>query len=412
MNNELREKIDKIKEISLKDIIISFGGTFLSSTKFSHGYFNEKTPSCYIYRCSGEEKWKCFGRNIGGDALDFVSIITGENKIEKVVDSILGNKYDFNKSITNGLKDINSKEVEEKNKKKIYVIKRNSTDFRRNFLAKKYFLNRNILEAAEMLNDPSISILYNEYSHKDKDLKSIVYSFTGRKGDFLIMKGIDDKGNKTGRKINVGSCRPVLHNVDNAKPILVTEGIEDSLSGQMMGYMNFISLNSTSMLNFLMNNINNHKKWYQNHELELLLDNDKAGNEATLNLKIFSNISGFLNKDCKKDLIEIIDEEYKKKKDKSDEKNDDYIYKYLRKMINEYDKSSDKNSCNLLQIVKNSAKIIDEKCFNDFGDYYNIKESDIKEKMIKSNVKDLNEFIINKELKSKEIINKKNELTI
>ena len=69
-SDEIKDKINQIHAISLKDIIEMYGGTFYNGGKqFSHpslGY--EKTPSGFIYARNGKEHWKHFKEGIGGDA--------------------------------------------------------------------------------------------------------------------------------------------------------------------------------------------------------------------------------------------------------------------------------------------------------------------------------------------------------
>ena len=58
-----------------------------------HPDHHDSTPSFTIYNKNDEEKWFCFGCNIGGDCIDFISWITGMSWQESVI--YLANKYDI-----------------------------------------------------------------------------------------------------------------------------------------------------------------------------------------------------------------------------------------------------------------------------------------------------------------------------
>ena len=50
MNEQLKERIDKVSRISLKEILQDFGAVFVKERQFYHPYWgNEKTPSGFIY---------------------------------------------------------------------------------------------------------------------------------------------------------------------------------------------------------------------------------------------------------------------------------------------------------------------------------------------------------------------------
>lgn len=415
-NEYFNKRIQEIKRIPLREIIEEFGGSFTSNTKFTHPFFNEKTSSCFIYVKNGEEKWKCFGRAVGGDAIQFVSIVSGTD-FKGAITKILGNDHSYKllsdeeyKKYTNKLKE---KEIEQakKTSKKMYAILKNSVPALNCSAAVKYFEKRGILDVVKQLKDKSINILCNTYidSNKNKQI-SIVYHFKGNKqkgiSDFLITKGIDEEGNKNGVKINVSNSRPIIHMSKISEPIIVGEGIEDALSAvsNALGYNNFLSLNSTSAVNRLIVTMNSCRKWFLSNKFELALDNDRAGINATKTIKVFCNLADIYEN---KDKLKIFAKEIKKVSKDASKKEDCKRLVSLLKTIDKFEKlEADK----LIEIVKLTDKIMEPDYFKDFGDLYAVTESDYMKMMKENNVNDINDLLV-KYFKSslKDVIDSLNE---
>lgn len=92
MDEQLKEKIDKVSRIGLKEILQDFGAVFVKDRQFYHPYWGiEKTPSGFIYTDkNGKERWKHFKQGIGGDGIEFVKQVTGAKNIYDALDKILG----------------------------------------------------------------------------------------------------------------------------------------------------------------------------------------------------------------------------------------------------------------------------------------------------------------------------------
>ena len=185
-------------------------------------------------------------------------------------------------------------------------------------------MNRGISTAALTLHDPRIQIFENSFKDKEgNDQHRICYQFKGNNKNsqsFMVIKGIDDHGNKNGFKQCLGSSRPVFHQSKVKAPYIITEGIEDALSAKEMGYDNFISLNSTSNAKKLIDTLDQCPKFYKNNTFEICLDNDEAGKKATEDiLKAFkergieikeSEYSGIMKELNINDLNDLLIKEY------------------------------------------------------------------------------------------------------
>ena len=291
-NKELKEKLDKINRISLKEIIEDFGGVFINQKQFYHPYLgNEKTPSGFIYlNKENQERWKHFKNDIGGDAVEFVKTVTGASSIFDAVNKILGEDKTYKVKSSEEMAEYNEKlkaiklAEEAKSKKKIYAIMKNSVSIFDSEKGLEYFQKRGLLEVIAAMRSKNMKILFNSYRNNEgKEINSIVYAFPGnsKKGTqpFIILKGIDKNPDGTRFKMNVMTSRPISFMSDNTKPIIICEGIEDSLSAvsKVFQYKNFISLNSTTGAKKVIDMMDKCPSFFKKHEFHVCLDNDKTG---------------------------------------------------------------------------------------------------------------------------------------
>ena len=357
----INEKIDKIKNIPLREVLESYGAVFVNERQFKHRYFGEeKSPSGFIYSKGNEEKWKHFKSGNSGDHIDFVQIVTGLDR-NSAINSILGEDKHY--TIVDKAERIEKQKQEdrakaEKDRKKMFAIIKNSVPIIESNLAVEYFQKRGIDKAALTLNDQNIDIRVNSFKTKDgKQVNNIVYFFNGNpnKGThkFMLLKGIDENGNKNGVKMNLMSSRPVIHQSEIGKTFLVVEGIEDALSGLELGYKNFISLNSTSNVNKLIETMNTCRKWYSKNSFELCLDNDKSGIEATKKIKIFCNLAD----EWEKQGITV-------------------------------------DNSKVIELVNKLAKELPIDYYKDFGSTFNFKESEYSGIMKELGYNDMNEMLV------------------
>lgn len=412
MDNEyLDKKLKEIKEIPLKEIIEAFGGVFTSTNKFEHPFFAEKTPSCSIYVKNGEEKWKCFGRGLGGDAVQFVATVTGCNDFKEAIKKILGDDHSYKvmseeeKKKYQEERDRKEKEKADKDRKKIYAIKNNSRSIRGSKEAMLYFHKRGLLKTVLNLKDSNIEILCNKYKDKNGANRiSIVYFFKGNKNknlnSFMVTKGINSNGNKTGLKLNVRESRPIIHMSNPNTPILVTEGIEDALTGKALSYDNFMSLNSTSAINRLIVTMNTCRTWYLKNEFELALDNDTAGIKAINDIKVFCNIASIYKEEKLDEFINYLRAIGKETDNMKDAER-------LIKIFNENKDLEKMEPTALLDAIKLTNSVLKENFFENFGSVYKIKESDFVNLMKEFDKKDLNELFVDIIAKPKEIDSEK-----
>lgn len=394
-SDEIKDKINQIHAIPLKDIIEMYGGTFYNGGKqFSHpslGY--EKTPSGFIYARNGKEHWKHFKEGIGGDAIDFVQMVTGKEKID-AINSILGHENNFiiNEAENKERLIREQKEKADKDRKKMFAILKNSVPLIESDLGVSYFINRKIDQAALKLQDPNIEIRVNSFKSKEgKEINNIVYLFKGKAKNnshrFVLMKGIDKDGNKNGVKLNLGNSRPVIHQSEYNKPFIICEGIEDSLSAKELGYKNFIDLNSTSNINFLMNSMNICRKWFLNNSFEVCLDNDKAGREAIKKLKTFCNIIDPSElAGVKKYFNNVINHP-------GDTDNVKAIKDTL-KIMGKFNDIKDCNQEELAVITRSLSILLPEDYFKDYGNTFKIKDSEYEGIIEELGLNDLNDIVL------------------
>lgn len=397
--NKYAEQLERINNIPIKHIIEEFGGVFTNDKHFKHSTFGEKTSSCSIYSKGGKEYWKCFGRAIGGDAIDFVKAVCGTQNLGETIKKILSDDHTY-KELTKEEKESYNKQLEkefkekdDRDRKKIYAIIKNSRPLIESNPAIRYFEKRGLLNTVLNFKNPNISILCNSYDANDgKRRLSIVYLLKGNEKqnlkEFIITKGIDIDGNKTGLKINVRESRPIIHMGRGNAPIIITEGLEDGLSGLALGYNNFMSLNSTSSTNRLMVTMNSCRKWFVANEFELAFDNDKAGIKATNDIKIFCNLASIYKKENGvKALTNCI------KYGNMQGCNKDRGNKLIN-LINNIKDLEGAKPHELLDMVKLTGEVFGADYFNDFGELYKVRESEFVSMMKDINVKDLNELLV------------------
>lgn len=406
---EFNERIEKVHDIPLRAIIEAFGGTFIDGKQFTHPSFgHEKTPSGFIYSKGSKEYFKHFKLDLGGDGIDFVKAVTGVNTTIEAINMILGDdkniKLFTHEESQEYKRQLIEKEAERINKerKRMFAILKNSVPLLDSDIGVAYFQKRGIDIQALKLNDPNIDIRVNSFKGKDgKIINNIVYFFNGNPKKnthkFMILKGIDENGNKNGVKLNLLTCRPVIHQEEIGKPFVICEGIEDSLSAQELGYKNFISLNSTSSINKLITTMNTCRKWFTKNSFELCLDNDVAGKHAMNKLKIFCNLA-----DNNFDNIKsFIREEILNCKD--DKKLN--LIKSTLKLLNNIKDLKEVDSNILIEVINNLTKLLPEDYFKDFGSTFKIKESECYGIMNELGYNDLNDLLV-KEYKAdfKEVI--------
>lgn len=394
MNKELMDNIEKINKIPIRSIIEGFGGTFINHKNFSHPHFDyEKSPSGFIYSKNGKELYKHFKSGSGGDSIDFIQEIYGCNKIEAV-------KLILNKSSTYEYKTVFSVEklkIEEannvkKNKYKMNLIIKNSELAVKNKIAMEYFKRRKIDEVITNFKDLYIKILINSYMSKmNNEIYNIVYYFfnnKNQKNNFMILKGINKFGEKNGKKLNVMTCRPIIHKENENEKFIICEGIEDAFSAiKMKEYSNFISLNSTSCINKLMASMISSFNWFEKNEFEVCFDNDETGEKSLKKIKIFSNLVSMDKYNDFKNFIEDIKciSEDKKYKEKAI---------YAIGLINE--SKEIKSYEHLMNIMKILSDILPNDYFNDYGKVYNIKESKYYSLLKQLKKNDLNEMLVDR----------------
>lgn len=289
------DRIDRCHEISFRSVIESYGGRFDKTGMFQCEsiWGPEKTNSGKLYVKNGIEMAKHFKGNWSGDVIEFTQLAEGVNK-SKAISILLGEEQHAKKEVKLdpiSKAEIMAREIREKqqklehDKKLLYAISKNSTPLIESNLACSYMLNRGISTAALTLRDPRIGIYENSFKDKNgNDQHRIIYLFQGNNKNsdkFAIIKGIDENGNKTNFKQNIGHSRPVFHQSRPKQKYIITEGVEDSLSAKELGYFNFISLNSTSNARKLIDTIDYCSKFYKNNSFEICLDQDRAGEDAT-----------------------------------------------------------------------------------------------------------------------------------
>lgn len=403
MSSYFEERVNQVHDIPLKQIIEAFGGTFKGPKNFYHPAFGfEKTPAAFIYQKNGKEFYKQFKHDLGGDAIDFVKEVCGLSTKVEAINKILGEDKNLNiisNEDTLKYKEQLAKEEKEKTdkeRKRMFAILKNSVPIIESNLGVEYFINRGIDRTALTLRDKNIDIRINRFKGQNgKMINNIVYFFNGdeKKGThkFMIIKGIDENANKNGVKLNIMTCRPIIHCEEYNKPFIVCEGIEDSLSAlELGGYKNFISLNSTSSINKLILSMNVCRKWFTNNSLELCLDNDETGEKGTKKIKVFSNlVSMYENNEL--DTLKTYLE------DKISSCKDDKVLstcKYSLKLLGDTEdiRSADANI--VLALVKNLTEILPEDYFSDYGKVFKVRESEYYGILKELGRNDLNEMLV------------------
>ncbi len=287
------DRIEKCKQLDLKSVIEAYGGEFkkgMFSAPSVFGY--ENSPSGKVYIKGNEQRWYHHKTGKGGDAIEWVKASCGVDT-NKAINMLLGEEkspvkkeispIDKGELIAREMRE--KREKADKDRKLLYAIQKNSKPLIESQIGCAYVLNRGISTAALTLRDDRIQIMTNTFKDKEGNNQSqIIYHCKGNgknSSSFMVIKGIDEEGNKTGYKRNIGSTRPVFHQSAPKKPFIIVEGIEDALSAKEMGYSNFVSLNSTSNVRKFLETVDQCPKFYKNNSFELCLDNDESGIKAT-----------------------------------------------------------------------------------------------------------------------------------
>lgn len=233
------------------------------------GYF--KCPFCDTKRKDSgaikNNRFKCFHCGAGGSTIDFVARIENINPINAV------NKILDDKLTVDNYNPVIEAEKCIKNDILKNMILKNSRLISRCPEGIKYFEDRGITKALDLINKDQLQIKYNEYSN----YKSIIYRF--KKHDFIIQKSIEK--NIEGRRYvrNFGNVHPVILTSYDHNKFMIVEGIEDALTTILLGY-NCIVLNSVQNINKLIDLLETNKEWAMSNNYLLCLDNDNAGNEG------------------------------------------------------------------------------------------------------------------------------------
>lgn len=388
----LKENLQEIKSMDLRSIIEKTGGVFVNDKQFTHEavFGHEKTPSNFIYTVNGEQKWKRFkedGSEIKtGDAVDYVRMALGVD-YKKAIEYILDNKTELAEKSVERNKSIveQAKEKADKDRKTMFRIIKNSKYALDSDLGVTYLKKRGILNAYKNLKDPKFVILANEYTPKNGEkINKICYYFKKNEKNnehrFMITKDIDERGNKTGVKHNYIESRPIIHKQSMGKPIIICEGMEDAISSVEFGYENFISLNSTSNVNKILNGLQNHPDFYRINQVELCLDNDESGIKATNKIKAACFIQDLYSK---KQMPQFLKKLYQ-----VTDKNMDSVIKTLKK----YSGIGEMQNWELVKVAETLAN--NSFLITGFGDYFKVKVSEYFELLKELRCNDLNDLLV------------------
>ena len=388
----LEENLREIKSMDLRSIIEKTGGVFVNGKQFVHEevFGHEKTPSNFIYTAANrEQKWKRFkedGTEVkSGDAVDYVRMALGVD-YKGAIEYILGNKTELAEKSVERNKSISeqTKEKTDKDRKTMFAIAKNSKYILDSDLGMTYLKKRGILNAYKSLKNPKFKILINSFVNKDdKKINNICYYFNKSNDNnhrFMIVKGIDEKGDKNGVKLNHLGTRPIIHQELKGSPFIVCEGIEDAISSIEFGYRNFISLNSTSNVNKFLESLKSSPNFYRMNKIELCLDNDAAGKFATNKIKAACFIQDLYSRDQMKEFL--------KKVSTIKDKNKGFIMKILK----EHGKIEDMKDYELVKVAETLANNLF--LIKGYGDYFKIKESECYSLLKELRCKDLNEMLV------------------
>lgn len=385
----LKENLQEINSIPLREIIERFGGVFVSDSKFKclSIWGDEKTPSGSIKFNGKKEIWTHFKSGKGGDALDFVKLAMNCDEA-KAIDLILNQSCNFTFKSREAIAKENEKALKEKvdkDRRDMFGIINNSKHVLDSDLGLKYMKKRGILNAYKSLKDPKFIILANEYTPKNGEkINKICYYFKkdekNNEHRFMIAKGVDEKGDKNGNKRNYIESRPIMHQQSTGKPIIICEGMEDAISSIELGYENFISLNSTSNVNKILNGLQKHPNFYRINQVELCLDNDKSGIEAMNKIKAACYIQDLYMKGQMPQFL--------KKLSTIMDKNMDSVIKTLKK-YSRIEDMKDYELREVAEILANNSSLI-----TGYGDYFKIKESEYFELLKELRCNDLNDLLV------------------
>lgn len=131
----------------------------------------------------------------------------------------------------------------------------------------------------------------------------ILYVCQKEEKKFIIRKRIDGyfarNKNKSIKKLkgNIGNVKPLWlypENNNNAKYIIVTEGLEDAFTAIHMKRNEIVvSLNSTKQVNTFIHSLDSHREDLANKRILIALDNDSGGYKASNELKEYFLKEGY-----------------------------------------------------------------------------------------------------------------------
>ncbi len=420
---------DLIEKVNIVDIIENFSKLtkFGSSLKTLCNVHGDKTPSLSIN--PKKQIYKCFVCDHGGNALDYLiwaQKFSYNDAVEYLIKASGQNVEDFESLFHN------RKPRSEKENKLLKVLLESSDIFNyylniylddseteiKNFINKRK-LTKDVIDKFKLgyapkidKNNDYISILEKKNNDKSTLINASILNDNGTHPfyiDRLIFPIFDEDNNivaLSGRKINdnndslpkylnskeslIFKKSSIIYNYNNAKKfdsIIIVEGFMDVISLVKLGYENAIALMGLNISSGIIQKLKNHK------EILLCLDNDQAGQNATMKL-----INIFLINDIKlhiivnkesKDVDEIINSENGEEKIKLIFNNKikpiDFIYDFYTKSIksNNYDQIKEM-IISISNYVKNLDQFIQLDLINRISSQYNI-EKEIVSNYFKSN---------------------------
>lgn len=388
----LKENLEEIKSMDLRSILEKTGAVFVNDKQFRHDevFGHEKTPSNFIYTtANGEQKWRRFKENgtevKSGDAVDYVRMALGTD-YKGAIEYILGNKTELAEKSVERNKSIaeQTKEKANKDRRDMFEIIKKSKHALDSDLGIAYLRKRGILNAYKSLKEPKFVILANEYTPKNGEkINNICYYFNKSNDNnhrFMIVKGIDEKGDKNGKKRNYIESRPIIHQELKGSPFVVCEGIEDAISSIEFNYRNFISLNSTSNVNKFLESLQKCPNFFKLNKVELCLDNDESGIKATNKIKAACYIQDLYSKDQMAQFLQKLSQ--------IKDKNMESVMKTLKK----YSRIEEMQNWELVKVTETLAN--NSYLLTGYGDYFKIKESEYFELLKELRCNDLNDLLV------------------
>lgn len=271
-------RFEEARNVDIYDLIRSLGIEHIrvNNTTFYrcvNPLHEDRHPSMSIKN----NRFKCFACGLSGSTIDLVKHHLNVNDIVAVNYILSSRSFPINHKIECFNEAYENQEREsEKIKSSILRNSKENTE-----IIKEYFLLRGLKDIYKDLDKHQLQILSNSYKGKE----SIIYNFPKR--NFMIQKAV------THKKVFVhGHSTFTTYKGYNHNRYAIVEGIEDGLSAFSLGY-NFISLNSVSNLNQLIEAMEKHKEKIKENTYYIALDNDLMGIKANKTLKTFLIDNGF-----------------------------------------------------------------------------------------------------------------------